>query len=139
MPFYEYQCAKCGHHEEVLQSINEKPLTKCPNCGKQGLRKLISAPVFRLKGSGWYETDFKSDKENKRNLAGADRDEPKESKADTKADGKTDAKADAKADAKPDAKPETKGESKRESAKPAPVKSASRTTKAKSKSARKRR
>ncbi len=77
MPFYEYQCSNCGHHEEVLQAISDKPLKKCPNCGKNGLKKLMSAPVFRLKGSGWYETDFKSDKENKRNLAGADKDEAK--------------------------------------------------------------
>jgi putative FmdB family regulatory protein len=85
MPFYEYECPHCGYDEEVLQKINDKPLTKCPNCGKQGLRKLMSAPVFRLKGSGWYETDFKGDKENKRNLAGADKEEPKaESKAETK-------------------------------------------------------
>jgi putative FmdB family regulatory protein len=59
MPFYEYECPKCGFHDEVLQSINEKPLTKCPNCGKSGLKKLMSAPVFRLKGSGWYVTDFR--------------------------------------------------------------------------------
>ena len=83
MPFYEYQCSNCGHHEEVLQAINDKPLKKCPNCGKNGLKKLMSAPVFRLKGSGWYETDFKSDKENKRNLHGADKEEARtESKSD---------------------------------------------------------
>jgi putative FmdB family regulatory protein len=97
MPFYEYECPKCGYHDEVLQKINDKPLTKCPSCGKKGLRKLMSAPVFRLKGSGWYETDFKSDKENKRNLAGADKEE---AKAETKADAKADAKPEAaKADA----------------------------------------
>ena len=110
MPFYEYECPHCGYDEEVLQQINEKPLTKCPSCGKKGLKKLISAPVFRLKGSGWYETDFKGDKENKRNLAGADKDEPKvEAKAETKADAKADA---AKSDtAKPDsAKPEKPAE-----------------------------
>ena len=88
MPFYEYECPHCGHHDEVLQKISEAPLKKCPNCGKNGLRKLMSAPVFRLKGSGWYETDFKSDKENKRNLAGADKEE-----AEKKADSKPDAKA----------------------------------------------
>ena len=77
MPFYEYECPHCGYDEEVLQKINDKPLTKCPTCGKKGLKKLMSAPVFRLKGSGWYETDFKGDKENKRNLAGADKEEPK--------------------------------------------------------------
>lgn len=83
MPFYEYECPHCGYDEEVLQKINDKPLTKCPSCGKKGLKKLMSAPVFRLKGSGWYETDFKGDQEKKRNLAGADKEEPK---ADTKAE-----------------------------------------------------
>ncbi|MEO8018560.1 MAG: zinc ribbon domain-containing protein, partial [Pseudomonadota bacterium] len=73
MPFYEYECPNCGYRDEVLQAINDKPLKKCPTCGKSGLKKLMSAPVFRLKGSGWYETDFKTDKDNKRNLAGADK------------------------------------------------------------------
>jgi putative FmdB family regulatory protein len=90
MPFYEYECPHCGYDEEVLQKITDKPLKKCPSCGKNGLRKLISAPVFRLKGSGWYETDFKSDKENKRNLAGADKEEPAEKKDDAKTDAKAD-------------------------------------------------
>jgi putative FmdB family regulatory protein len=104
MPFYEYECPHCGHHEEALQKVTDKPLNKCPNCGKNGLRKLMSAPVFRLKGSGWYETDFKSDKENKRNLAGADKDESKsEAKADTKADAKSDTTAAAKPETKSDA------------------------------------
>ena len=95
MPFYEYECPHCGYDEEVLQKINDKPLTKCPTCGKKGLKKLMSAPLFRLKGSGWYETDFKGDKENKRNLAGADKEEPKtEAKSDSKADSKTGAKPD---------------------------------------------
>jgi putative FmdB family regulatory protein len=69
MPIYEYQCEACQHHLEALQKISDAPLRKCPECGKSRLRRLISPPVFRLKGSGWYETDFKSDKENKRNLA----------------------------------------------------------------------
>src|SRR6188474_2918618 len=111
MPFYEYECPHCGYDEEVLQKINDKPLTKCPSCGKKGLKKLMSAPVFRLKGSGWYETDFKGDKENKRNLAGADKEEPK---------------TDAKSDAKPEpAKPEAAKSEKSEPAKPA-VEKASR-------------
>jgi putative FmdB family regulatory protein len=97
MPFYEYECPHCKYHDEVLQMINDKPLKKCPNCGKNGLKKLMSAPVFRLKGSGWYETDFKSDKENKRNLVGAEKEGPK-------AEAKTDAKPDAKAESKDDAK-----------------------------------
>ena len=72
MPFYEYQCQNCQYYTEVMQKITDAPLKKCPSCGRMTLVKLISAPVFRLKGSGWYETDFKSDQERKRNLAGAD-------------------------------------------------------------------
>jgi putative FmdB family regulatory protein len=70
MPFYEYHCSKCGHHHEELQKVTDKPLKKCPECGRNTLKRLVSAPVFRLKGGGWYETDFKSDKESKRNIAG---------------------------------------------------------------------
>jgi putative FmdB family regulatory protein len=134
MPFYEYECPHCGYRDEVLQKITDKPLKKCPSCGKTGLKKLMSAPVFRLKGSGWYETDFKSDKENKRNLAGADKEEPK-------AEAKTDAKADAKAEAKGESKPDTKSDpAKPEASKPAPVKTApARKAKPRSKPARKRR
>jgi putative FmdB family regulatory protein len=91
MPFYEYQCPHCGYDDEVLQKITDKPLTKCPSCGRKGLKKLMSAPVFRLKGSGWYETDFKSDKENKRNLHGADKEEASASKDDAKPEAKADA------------------------------------------------
>jgi len=69
MPFYEYQCKNCGHDLEAMQKISEPPLKKCPHCGKQQLQRLMSAPVFRLKGAGWYETDFKGDKDNQRNLA----------------------------------------------------------------------
>jgi putative FmdB family regulatory protein len=69
MPFYEYECENCKFYTELLQKISDPPLKKCPSCGKNQMKKLVSAPVFRLKGAGWYETDFKSDKENKRNLA----------------------------------------------------------------------
>lgn len=74
MPFYEYECKNCGHDLEAMQKINDPPLRKCPHCGKSQLQRLMSAPVFRLKGGGWYETDFKGDQDNKRNLA--DRPEP---------------------------------------------------------------
>jgi putative FmdB family regulatory protein len=70
MPFYEYQCSACGHHHEELQKITDGPLRKCPACGRSTLKRLMSAPAFRLKGGGWYETDFKGDKDGKRNLAG---------------------------------------------------------------------
>jgi putative FmdB family regulatory protein len=63
MPFYEYQCQACSAQVEVLQKFSDAPLKKCPKCGKPRLKKLMSAPVFRLKGGGWYETDFKSDGE----------------------------------------------------------------------------
>lgn len=78
MPFYEYECSACKFYVEALQKISDPPMKKCPSCGKETLQRLISAPVFRLKGSGWYETDFKSEKENKRNLVdtGADDKEP---------------------------------------------------------------
>jgi putative FmdB family regulatory protein len=69
MPFYEYECQNCKFYIELLQKVSDAPLKKCPSCGKSAMKKLVSAPVFRLKGSGWYETDFKGDKENKRNLA----------------------------------------------------------------------
>jgi len=84
MPFYEYQCRACGALTEVLQKISDAALKKCPGCGKNQLTKLISAPVFRLKGSGWYETDFKSDSDNKRNLAGPDTDVPAAGSAEAK-------------------------------------------------------
>jgi putative FmdB family regulatory protein len=69
MPFYEYECESCKFYTELLQKVSDAPLKKCPSCGKSTMKKLVSAPVFRLKGGGWYETDFKGDKENKRNLA----------------------------------------------------------------------
>ncbi len=76
MPIYEYLCSECGHEMEAIQSINDEALTQCPKCDKPGLRKRISAAGFRLKGSGWYETDFKTG--NKRNLAsGSDSSESK--------------------------------------------------------------
>lgn len=70
MPIYEYRCESCAHELEALQKISDQPLRDCPNCQTLALRRLISAPSFRLKGDGWYETDFKSEKETKRNLAG---------------------------------------------------------------------
>ena len=109
MPFYEYECPSCRYYTEVLQKISDKPLKKCPSCGKAGFKRLVSAPVFRLKGSGWYETDFKSDKEGQRNLAGAEREEAAPADAKAKADDKATAKpapADAGAKHEAAAKPD---------------------------------
>ena len=91
MPIYEYRCDACGHYLDALQKIADDPLRDCPACEQSALRRLVSAPNFRLKGKGWYETDFKSDKETRRNLvdgpdvspAGKDKGEP------TKSDGKS--------------------------------------------------
>lgn len=66
MPIYEYVCTECEHAHEALQKMSDEPLKECPACGKRTLKKLVSAAGFRLSGSGWYETDFKSDKQ--RNL-----------------------------------------------------------------------
>lgn len=98
MPFYEYQCKNCGRELEAMQKITEPPLKKCPHCGKSQLQRLMSAPVFRLKGGGWYETDFKDDKDKKRNLADrpeADAKKDSEAKGEANADVKSKAGADA--------------------------------------------
>ena len=121
MPFYEYECPSCRYYLEVLQKISDKPLKKCPSCGKTGFKRLMSAPVFRLKGSGWYETDFKSDKESQRNLAGA---EPAEPKVAPEAKAGADDKATAKSEGS--AAPADKAKS--ESAPPAPQSKDSRKT-----------
>jgi putative FmdB family regulatory protein len=110
MPFYEYECSNCKFYVEALQKISDPPLEQCPSCKKKTLKKLVSAPNFRLKGGGWYETDFKSDQEGKRNLAKDDA--PAETKADAKEAKET------KTEAK-----ESKSESKAKT-KPAPVKTA---------------
>jgi putative FmdB family regulatory protein len=84
MPFYEYQCTKCGHEEEVLQKISDKPLKKCPACGKSAMQKKVSAAAFRLKGGGWYETDFKSGSQKniaEKNVAGDEKAKSKGSDA----------------------------------------------------------
>jgi len=97
MPIYEYQCQACGELTEALQKISDPPLRDCPNCGKSELRKKISAAAFRLKGGGWYETDFKTS--GRRNVAGdgsADKGEGGAGKdsGDSKGGDKTESKAD---------------------------------------------
>jgi putative FmdB family regulatory protein len=117
MPFYEYQCKNCGHDLEAMQKISDPPLKKCPHCGKSQLQRLMSAPVFRLKGGGWYETDFKGDKENQRNLADrpeaeAAKESPTDAAKDTAKEGAV-AGAEAKGkDGKADATPAKEATSK---------------------------
>jgi putative FmdB family regulatory protein len=98
MPIYEYRCGSCSHELDALQKVNDSPLRKCPSCGKLTLRRQMSAPAFRLKGAGWYETDFKGNGEKKRNLVETSSGEssesskpaePAKSEVSAKADGAT--------------------------------------------------
>ena len=83
MPIYGYVCNNCDHSLDALQKIADDPLVDCPECGEPTLKRQLSAPRFRLKGKGWYETDFKSD--NQRNLASdSDKSDKKSDKADKK-------------------------------------------------------
>ena len=107
MPIYEYRCESCGHELDALQKLSEDPLRDCPECESSALRRLISAPSFRLKGDGWYETDFKSDKETKRNLV--------ESPGDTKGDKGETTKDGEKSSEKSSKKPTSSSESKADS------------------------
>ena len=87
MPIYEYQCQSCGHTLEKLQRMNDDRLKDCPECGKAELHRLVSAAAFRLKGAGWYETDFK--KGNKKNLHDSGTEKSSDSKKSTSDSGKT--------------------------------------------------
>jgi putative FmdB family regulatory protein len=78
MPIYEYRCDACGHYLETLQKISDPPLTDCHKCGQPALKKLVSASAFRLKGGGWYETDFKTG--GKKNVVESDKKDSKDSK-----------------------------------------------------------
>ena len=85
MPIYEYACASCDHHLEALQKISEDPLVFCPECGEESLRKMVSAAAFVLKGSGWYETDFKnSGKEKPKDAKASDGQPASKNSSDTK-------------------------------------------------------
>ena len=90
MPIYAFRCEACGHSFDRLQKLSDPDPAECPGCGKTAVKRQVTAPAFRLAGSGWYETDFKSDKDKKRNLAGSD--EPPKKKDDP-AGGKSDAAA----------------------------------------------
>jgi len=92
MPIYEYRCATCGHQEEHLQKVSERPLTKCPACGKKTYKKQLTAAGFQLKGSGWYATDFKTTGK----------------KSEKKTEAKTETKSESKSESKTESKPEPK-------------------------------
>ena len=91
MPIYEYQCDQCKHKLEIIQKISDEPLKFCPECGEETLRKLISSVSFRLKGTGWYETDFKNKGKGVETKPGADSSKAadKSNTAETKTSDKT--------------------------------------------------
>lgn len=98
MPIYEYACGSCEHRFETIQRASEEALVDCPSCGEGALKKLLSAPNFRLKGSGWYETDFKTG--DKRNVVGDSAAEGDGQKSDANGDAKAESGAKAKEDGK---------------------------------------
>jgi putative FmdB family regulatory protein len=100
MPIYAFACSACGHHFDRLQKLSDPDPAACPDCGADSVKRRLTAPSFRLSGSGWYETDFKKDGDRKRNLS--EKADGGESKPEAKPDSKP---AEAKAEAKPEAKP----------------------------------
>ncbi|MGH8454571.1 MAG: FmdB family zinc ribbon protein [Nevskiales bacterium] len=105
MPIYEYFCRACGRETERLQKLSDPPLSDCPECGRPELARKLSAPSFRLKGGGWYETDFKGDKDKKRNLAGDKAETGPTSKPESPSMDKSADKATPKAETKTESKP----------------------------------
>ena len=88
MPIYDYKCSDCEHEIEIIQKFSDEPKTLCPKCNKESLLKIVSAPSFRLKGGGWYETDFKTG--NKKNLSSNDNKSSKNLTSDSKKEPKQD-------------------------------------------------
>lgn len=101
MPIYAYRCGQCGHELDALQKLSEPALVDCPKCGKPALAKLVTAAGFQLKGSGWYQTDFRNGSKPANGGAAA---------KDAKPDTKTDAPAGAPAAAAAETKTETKSD-----------------------------
>ena len=106
MPIYEYACQRCDHRLDALQKMSDEPLVDCPACGAPELKRLISAPRFRLKGGGWYETDFKKD--NQRNVLKSDSESSDSGK---KSDKKPEKKADTTSGSGSGGKPAAKSDS----------------------------
>lgn len=105
MPIYEYQCQDCQHKLEVMQRMSDSRLTTCPTCSKESLKKLVSVVGFQLKGTGWYETDFKGKPKAPRDGDGDSGSGPSSSES------KPDSKSESSSDSKPDSKSDSKSES----------------------------
>lgn len=108
MPIYEFECLSCGQRFDRLQKMSDPDPTDCPSCGAAQVKRALTAAAFRLKGGGWYETDFKGDKDKKRNLVDGSSGSG-ESKSDS---GSESAKTESKSETKSEAKAETKAETK---------------------------
>ncbi|MBD8524169.1 FmdB family zinc ribbon protein [Pseudomarimonas arenosa] len=102
MPIYGFECPDCDHRFDRLQKLSDPDPSSCPACGSAQVRRQITAPAFRLAGSGWYETDFKKDGDKKRNLASSG---DEGSKSDSKSEAKSETKSETKSEAKPESKP----------------------------------
>ncbi|MEO7478009.1 MAG: zinc ribbon domain-containing protein [Lysobacteraceae bacterium] len=116
MPIYGFECASCGHRFDRLQRLSDPDPTICPECGAEQLHRQLTAPAFRLSGSGWYETDFKKDGDKKRNLvegssgssgegSASSESKPAEAKSEAKSEAKADVASSPKSDPKPASKP----------------------------------
>lgn len=105
MPIYEFECSACKAVFDRLQKLSDPDPVDCPECGQPRVKRRLTAPAFRLAGSGWYETDFKKEGDKKRNLA----DQGDAAKAESKAEAKPEAKPDAKPEPKPAAAPKPSG------------------------------
>lgn len=116
MPTYDYICKNCKHELEMFQSMSDAPKKKCPKCGKNTLERQIGiGAAVMFKGSGFYETDYRSESYKKAQAADAEKAKPADAKSDTKSDSKPDTKPDAKPEAKPEPKAESKAPAKIES------------------------
>ena len=91
MPIYEYKCSKCEYQFEVIQRFSDNPVESCPECNEKSVKKLVSAPSFRLKGGGWYETDFKTG--SKKNIVDSKDEKSKQPKEQTKTTDKSKSKS----------------------------------------------
>lgn len=114
MPIYAFQCNACGHRFDELMRLSDPDPAACPACGAAQVQRQVTAPAFRLAGAGWYETDFKGDKDRKRNLAGNDAEARPAAGAAT-----AESPAAPKAEAKAEAKPATESKATPASSKPA--------------------
>jgi putative FmdB family regulatory protein len=110
MPLYEYQCASCGHRFEKIQRFSDPLLDTCPSCNGREVHKLLSAPAFQFKGTGWYITDYAGKKPGATSdtSGSTSSDSKSESKSESKTETKTETKSESKAESKPETKPDGK-------------------------------